>query len=165
MPPVLILSTGGTFNKIYDPIRGELVIDPQARALHTIAAKWQADLTISTLIHKDSLQMDDNDRTELIEAVRRASTERIVIVHGTDTMDQSAQALAEAKTGKRIVLTGAMVPFHIDPVEATANLAAAITHAQADSTPGVYLALHGLFGPHGTIVKDRRAGRFVRIAP
>ncbi len=165
MPPVLILSTGGTFNKVYDPIRGELVIDPQARALHTIAAKWQADLAIDTLIHKDSLQMDDGDRAELIDAVRRASADRIVIVHGTDTMDHSARALADAKLGKRIVLTGAMVPFHIDPVEATANLAAALAHAQADDAPGVYLALHGLFGPHETIVKDRKAGRFVRIMP
>ncbi len=165
MKKILILSTGGTFNKIYDPLTGKLTIDSEAQAIHHILKLWQADYAIETLIDKDSLDMDAQDRHALLVAVRQAEAEAVVILHGTDTMDQSAAMLAQAQLHKHIVLTGAMVPWSIDPVEATANLASAIGYLQAGQlSHGVYIAMNGQFGPHDHVIKDRQIGKFVAVA-
>ena len=161
MKKILILSTGGTFNKIYQPITGTLEIDSKARALHAIGAHWQSPYPIQTLIHKDSLEMDADDRRELLSAIRAAEEEAILVIHGTDTMDQSAALIAEAQLQKQVVFSGAMVPWSIDPIEATANLASAIGALQAGLPHGVYIAMNGIFGLHDQVVKDRRQGRFV----
>jgi len=161
MKKILILSTGGTFNKIYDPIQGELVVDPEAHALRRILRHWQADYPIQTLIGKDSLDINEQDRQTLIVAVHEAEEEAIIIVHGTDTMDQSAAAVAQAGLHKHVIFTGAMVPWSIDPVEATANLASAIGYLQTDLPEGVYIAMNGQFGTHDRVVKDRQKGKFV----
>jgi len=163
MKKILILSTGGTFNKIYQPITGTLEIDPDARALHAIGAHWQSTYPIQTLIHKDSLEMDADDRRELLAAIRDADEAAILVIHGTDTMDQSARLIAEARLQKQVVFTGAMVPWSIDPVEATANVASGIGALQAGLTPGVYIAMNGVFGRHDQVVKDRQQGRFVAV--
>lgn len=161
MKKLLILSTGGTFNKRYDPLAGELLVDPDASALHAIITRWLTDVRIQTLIGKDSLEMDDADRQTLLESIRAADESSIIVVHGTDTMDQSAATVAHALLDKQVVFTGAMVPFYVDPVEATANLASAIGWAQAQDTPGVTIAMNGCFGPYADVTKDRSRGRFV----
>ncbi len=159
--PIRILSTGGTFNKIYDPRSGALVIDPDAQALRTIARRWLTDFTIETRIGKDSLEMDDTDRHTLLHAVREAAEPILIIIHGTDTMDLSADLIAAEALDKRIIFTGAMVPWSIDPIEATANVAAAIGYARADTSEGVFVAMNGCFGLHTKVIKDRSLGRFV----
>jgi L-asparaginase len=161
MQNILILSTGGTFNKYYNPLTGTLEIDPDASALRTLATQWQAPLEIQTLIGKDSLEMDDADRLTLVETIRTSTASTIVVVHGTDTLDQSAATVAAANLSQIVIFTGAMVPFAIDPVEATANLASAVGWAQGNLSAGVYVALNGVFGRHNHVVKDRQAGRFV----
>ena len=163
MKQILLLSTGGTFNKIYDPVHGSLEVDPRSTALHQLLKHWQADYPVRSLLGKDSLEMDDRDRQTLLEAIRDAREETIIIIHGTDTMDQSAAMVAEAQLPKQIVFTGAMIPWSIDPVEATANLASAIGYAQTLEESGVYLAMNGQFGTHLEVIKDRAAGRFVRV--
>ena len=163
MQKILLLSTGGTFNKIYDPIHGRLDVDPHSTSLHRLLEQWQADYPIQNLLGKDSLDMDDQDRRTLLEAIRNAQEETIIVIHGTDTMDQSAAVVATAELPKRIVFTGAMIPWSIDPVEATANLASAIGYAQALEKNGVYLAMNGQVGTHLEVIKDRAAGRFVRV--
>lgn len=161
MKQILILSTGGTFNKIYDPIAGELVVDGSIQAVQEIMQRWQADYHAMACIGKDSLDMTDADREELLSVLSQARSTDIVVVHGTDTMEISAEYVAQARLPKRIVFTGAMVPYRIDPVEATANLALAIGALHAPSSPGVYLAMNGIFGSHRHVTKDREAGRFV----
>ena len=163
MTPILLLSTGGTFNKVYDPIRGRLVVDSRSTPLLRLLDHWQADYPVRNLLGKDSLEMDDRDRHVLLEAIRDAREEVIVVIHGTDTIDQSAAVVAAAKLPKRVVFTGAMIPWSIDPVEATANLASAVGYAQALERDGVYLVLNGQFGTYRQVVKDRAAGRFVRV--
>jgi L-asparaginase len=165
MQNVLILNTGGTFNKRYDPIAGELVVPEDDRAVAAALASMAGlSYRIGGLLYKDSLQMDDTDRAMLAEAVSGAPQERIVVVHGTDTMDRSAAAVAQALQGgrKRVVFTGAMVPFSIDPVEATANLVSAVT-AVAYLAPGVHVAMHGWVLPHDRIRKNREKGIFERV--
>jgi len=163
MKKILLLSTGGTFNKIYNPLNGQLEVDPHSTSLHRLLEHWQTDYPIQSILGKDSLEMYDRDRHTLLEAIRNAQEEAIVVIHGTDTMDLSAAVIATAQLPKRIVFTGAMIPWSIDPVEATANLASAIGYAQSLEKDGVYLAMNGQFGTHLEVIKDRAAGRFVRV--
>ncbi len=162
-----IINTGGTFNKRYDPIKGELVVPSDDRAVEAAIESMRTGckMSVQGLIYKDSLDMDDADRGELGESVCKSSENMIVVVHGTDTIDKSAEAI-DKRLGelhkKRVVLTGAMVPFSIDPVEATANLASAVT-AVRYLEPGVYIALHGLVLPYKMIVKNRERGVFERV--
>lgn len=167
MQPLRIINTGGTFNKRYDPIAGELVVPADDRAVESALASMRPNLdpVVSGAIYKDSLQMDDADRALLCGIVADVTERCVVIVHGTDTMDASAEALARwlgNESPKRVVLTGAMVPFSIDPVEATANLALAVT-AAGYLDPGVYVAMHGLVLPYARIRKNRETGRFEEV--
>jgi len=163
MKKILLLSTGGTFNKHYDEKTGAITIDTAADTLRELAEKWRTVFEIETLIGKDSLEMDETDRALLLESVRKSPYENILIIHGTDTMDKSAAVLAEAKLSKRIVLTGAMIPYRVDKVEATANVAMAYGYLQAEIANGVYICMNGIIGKHESMVKNREAGRFVLV--
>jgi len=164
---VRIINTGGTFNKRYDPVKGELCVPADDRAVEEALASMRhgCEITISGTLYKDSLDMDNADRDLLCEIVANLEEREIVVVHGTDTMDKSAAALARrlgTGEGRRVVLTGAMMPFSIDPVEATANLASAVT-AVPFLAPGVYIAMHGLVLPYDKIRKNRESGLFERV--
>lgn len=128
MRRILIISTGGTFNKVYNPQNGILEIDKNAHALKDIASKWRFDLEVLNLIGKDSLEMTNHDRLELLSTIHQSTYDKIIIVHGTDTMDVTAEYLADAELEKTIVLTGAMVPYSIDATEATTNLVSAYVY-------------------------------------
>jgi len=163
-----IINTGGTFNKRYDPLGGDLFVPADDLAVERAIGPLGpgSGVKITGAIYKDSLQMDDADRDLLCEIVAKSRERSIVVVHGTDTMHRSAEAIATRlgdETKKCVVLTGAMVPFSIDPVEATANLSAAVTAAGLLG-PGVYIAMHGLVLPYAEIVKNRERGRFERRA-
>jgi len=157
---ILVLSTGGTFNKIYDPIGGELKVDGGIRAMESIASRWLCDLEYREIIGKDSLEMNDADRETLLEAIIEAPQKRIVVIHGTDTMDRSASHIAARLTDRLVVFTGAMVPYSIEPVEATANFALALGFALESERKGVFLAMHGQIGTPQTLRKNRELGRF-----
>ncbi len=160
MKEIHFISTGGTFNKQYDEESGGIAIDKKARTLQELAQKWRTDFEVETLIGKDSLDMTDQDREALLEAVRKSPAQEIIVIHGTDTMDLSAKILAQAELPKRIVLTGAMTPYRVDKVEATANVAMAYGYLQAEGTNGVYISMNGVLGSHDTIIKNRAAKRF-----
>jgi len=160
---VLVLNTGGTFNKVYDPIKGELVIDEGMIAIKSIANKWQHNLDIVSIMDKDSLHMNSKDRVEMLSYIYQSEYNDIIIIHGTDTMEISAEYIAEAEVEKRIVLTGAMVPYSIDPVEATANFAMAYGFLQNCTKDGVYISMNGLVDEFKNITKDRKNGVFVRV--
>ncbi len=161
MKNILIISTGGTFNKRYNPLNGELTIDATSKALYEIAAKWLSTFEIVNIIAKDSLDMDGKDRQLLLSTIRRSAYRKIIIVHGTDTMDITASFLADAKLEKCLVLTGAMVPYQVDPIEATANLASAYASLISCCRHGVYIAMNGAIGDYDTIEKDRIEGKFI----
>ena len=163
---IKIFNTGGTFNKRYDPVEGRLVVPEDDEAIGAIVSRMPAwRVSVEGLIYKDSLQMDKEDRHRLAKKVVTADALRIVVVHGTDTMRESAAVVAEwlgAKHDKRVVFTGAMVPFSIDPIEATAHLSMAI--ASVDCLhPGVYIAMHGFVLPWDHVVKNKVLGRFERM--
>ncbi len=160
MKKILIISTGGTFNKIYDPIKGEFTIDVESQALENIASKWLCEFKIVNIIGKDSLDMKNHDRLELLGTISQSDYHHIIIIHGTDTMDVTAEYLADADLEKQIVFTGAMVPYSIDPVEATANLCSAYGYINAIKKEGVYIAMNGVMGLYDKVKKDRTKGRF-----
>lgn len=156
---MLIINTGGTFNKRYDPIRGSLFVPEDNRAIESITGTFGTPVDIRGIIYKDSLEMDESDRSTLSKTIKESDEKCIIVVHGTDTLDQSAQAVASLQLEKVIVFTGAMVPFSIDPVEATANLALAAGYARCADN-GVYIAMQGIVGLHTQVIKNRSAGKF-----
>ncbi|WP_373033991.1 asparaginase domain-containing protein [Sulfurovum sp.] len=160
MNKILIISTGGTFNKVYDPIKGDFSIDNTSHALEQIASKWLCEFNIVNIIGKDSLDMTNHDRLELLATISHSEYHHILIVHGTDTMDVTAEYLADADLEKCIVLTGAMVPYSVDPVEATANLSSAYGYINALGQEGIFIAMNGVMGPYEKVKKDRSKGRF-----
>ena len=160
MKKILIISTGGTFNKCYDPIKGEFSIDEASHAVEDIASKWLCEFNIINIIAKDSLEMNNHDRLELLATISHSNYHHILIVHGTDTMDITAEYLADADLEKCIVLTGAMVPYSVDPVEATANLCSAYGYMNALEQECIFIAMNGVMGPYEKVKKDRIKGRF-----
>lgn len=162
MQKILIISTGGTFNKVYNPLNGELTVDKTSKAVKEIASKWLCEFEILNIIGKDSLEMTNHDRLELLATISHSPYYKIIIIHGTDTIDVTAAYLDDADLEKKIVLTGTMVPYSIDPVEATANLCSAYGYISALQKEGIYIAIHGQMDDYKKITKDRIKGKFTR---
>jgi L-asparaginase len=158
---LLIISTGGTINKVYDEISGELCVqstDAVAKSL-CMHAKGNMDVEIKNIIHKDSLEMTDADRAELLSEIRRADASSVIVLHGTDTMDKSADFLA-AKTDKTVVFVGSMKPYLYDKDEAIFNFACAVGFLRSNPKSGVYISMHSLVLPYDEIYKDKNIGEF-----
>ncbi len=164
MQEILIINTGGTFNKRYNPLKGELQVPDDSLALEGILKYfYNLKYKIINIIHKDSLDMNDFDREEIVEVIKNSSAKKILIVHGTDTMDKTALFLEQKIKDKCIVITGAMVPFSVDYIEATANISTAIGYILDCPKTGVYIAMHGLVDIHNRVFKNRDIGVFQNI--
>lgn len=160
MKKILIINTGGTFNKVYNPITGELDIDKEGIALKEISKLWLNRFEIINIIGKDSLDMTDEDREEILKIIKESSKKRVIVVHGTDTIDITAQYLEDAKLNRKIVLTGAMVPFSINPIEATANFSSAYGYILKVNQKGVHIAMNGKVKNHKRVTKNKEKGYF-----
>jgi L-asparaginase len=156
---IRILITGGTFDKEYDEIRGSLFFKDSHVPEMLRLGRCQLDLEVRTLMMIDSLDMTDADRQLIVHACQTSPQDRIVITHGTDTMTDTAKALAGAASGKTIVLTGAMVPYKFGSSDGLFNLGSALAFAQA-LPPGVYLAMNGLYFQADRVQKNRKTGIF-----
>ena len=158
---ILILNLGGTFNKVYNPISGELDVPKNNSALEDIFKKAKiSHIKIKGLIYKDSLDIDEDDRLELLRYIQNSSFDKILIIHGTDTMDKSADTLFKALKEKTVVLTGAMIPYSIDPVEAASNLMLCYGFLQNSEKKGVFIGMHGFVKEHDKIKKNKQKGVF-----
>jgi len=157
--PARIIVTGGTFDKHYDAIRGELTFKDS----HLPAILAQARVTIPIEIEVnqliDSLHMTDAHRQQVLEACRAAPERAIVVVHGTDTMAETASVVGRAALGKTIVFTGAMIPYAVQGSDALFNLGFALATAQA-LAPGAYVAMNGRVFPWDRVRKDKSGGTF-----
>ncbi|RXJ66490.1 asparaginase [Halarcobacter ebronensis] len=159
---VTIINTGGTFNKRYNPIKGQLEVPADNIALDKIVAScFNIDFEIKTVVSKDSLDMTDSDREQICEAVRNTKNENIIIIHGTDTVHLTSALIKEQKIEKKIVFTGAMVPMSIDEVEATMNFSQALGFLNAEVENGTYISMHGVVVDCSKLVKDRQKGQFL----
>ena len=158
-PAILVLTTGGTIDKHYfDALSEYQVVDSGIPALLK-EARVALPFRIEEVCRKDSLELTDADRAEIARRVAAAPETRIVITHGTDTMTDTATALAEI-AGKTIVLTGALSPARFAETDAPFNLGMAFACAQV-APPGVYIAMSGQVFNGLKVRKDRAAGRFV----
>ncbi len=161
---MLILNTGGTFNKRYNPLTGALDVPYDNHAVEAVLqALHVSSEALAGVVYKDSLDMDANDRKMIASIILESHERDVVIVHGTDTMHLTATVLAGVIENRRIVITGAMVPWSIDPVEASANLAMALGFLQGGSDDGVYICMSGMIAPHDQITKNRSKGVFERV--
>ncbi len=157
---MLILNTGGTFNKRYNRLTGMMEVPYDNQAVKRILDTFTYDVEMAGAIYKDSLDMTMDDR-KMIASIILASTEKkFVVVHGTDTIHLSAAFMNELLEDQVVVFTGAMVPFEIDPVEATANLSMAIGYAQNQDEGGAYICMQGSVAPHDQLVKNKQTGKF-----
>ncbi|MFA5216033.1 asparaginase domain-containing protein [Sulfuricurvum sp.] len=154
-----IINTGGTFNKRYDPLKGELFVPKDNAAVEAIISSFVVDIPLQGVIYKDSLEMDSHDRFVLGEMIAHSKENIIIVVHGTDTMDISAAYIESLALEKVIVFTGAMVPFSINPIEATANLSIAIGYAN-NVQAGVHIVMQGVMGSFKQVKKNKFAGKF-----
>ena len=160
---VRILVTGGTFDKEYDEIRGELYFkDTHMREILDLG-RSKLQVKIRTLMLIDSLEMTDADRRLILENCRAVDEDQIVITHGTDTMTTTAQVLAKADLGKTIVLTGAMIPYKFGSSDGLFNFGGALAFAQALSS-GVYIAMNGRVFDWDKVIKNKETGVFEPIS-
>ena len=157
---MLILNSGGTFNKRYNPLNGELEIPYTNDVIDRILQSTDFDYDIAGVIYKDSLKMDMNDRKMLASIIMESKDDTFIIVHGTDTMDITAEFLSEIFDDRKIILTGAMNPFEIDNVEASLNLGIAMGFAKAKPENGVYICMSGFVEPCQNLVKNKTLGKF-----
>ena len=160
MKKVLIISTGGTFNKKYNSQSGNLDIVNDGSALAEIAKQTRTSFEVLNIIDKDSLDMNKSNRATIATTIKNSKYKNIVVIHGTDTMDKTARYLAKQNLKATIVLTGAMVPHSINPIESTANLSMALGYIQASRQKGVYIAMNGVVDRYRKVVKNREVGRF-----
>jgi len=160
---VRVFVTGGTFDKEYDERTGNLFFkDTHLRDMLKLG-RCRVPVEVRTLMMVDSLEMDDDDRELIINQCRKCEPSRIVLTHGTDTMEVTARALGEADiAGKTIVLTGAMIPFAFGSSDGLFNIGAALAFAQ--SLPaGVYVAMNGRVFDWDNVRKNRDIGEFEEL--
>ena len=157
-----ILATGGTFDKHYNELTGELGFGDSHLPGAIARARITLDVTLQQLPLLDSLTMQDADRARILAACRDASEPAIVIIHGTDTMALTAAVLGAARLEKNIVLSGAMIPYEVANSDASFNLGFACGVAQT-LPAGVYVAMNGQVFGWDKVEKNRAAGVFQAI--
>ena len=159
---IRIFVTGGTFDKDYDELTGSLVFKETHLPEMLRLGRSRVEVSIRTLMMIDSLEMTDADRAIVVEQCRQAAEPRILITHGTDTMIDTAAALASAlpaSIGKTIVLTGAMIPYAFGSSDGLFNLGSALSFVQV-LPPGVYVAMNGRWFEWNKVRKNRETGTF-----
>ena len=158
---IQIFVTGGTFDKDYDYITGELKFGETHVNQMLERGRCTVDVDVRTLMMVDSLEMTDADRDIIAHNVARSPAERFVVTHGSDTMVRTAAHLARLDLGeKRVVLTGAMVPYAFGTSsDGFFNLGSAISFVQALG-PGVWVVMNGRAYAWDRVRKNRRTGYF-----
>lgn len=156
---IVIFATGGTFDKEYNELNGQLYFKethiPEMLAL----GRCRISVRLQTLMMKDSLDMTTDDRQAIATACEKAKEKRIVITHGTDTMEQTACYLGKNMSGKTVVLTGAMIPYKFGSSDGLFNLGSALAFAQV-LPPGIYVAMNGRYFLWNSVAKNRAIGVF-----
>ncbi len=161
--PILILVTGGTFDKEYNELTGELFFRDTHLKEMLALGRCRLPLDIRTLMMIDSLDMTNADRATIAENCSRVGEKKILITQGTDTMIETAKVIAESVKNKTIVLTGAMVPYTFGSSDGLFNLGSALAFVQTLS-PGVYVAMNGRYFRHDQVRKNREKGEFDEMA-
>ncbi len=155
-----ILITGGTLDKQYNPLNGELIFNQSSITQMLNQSRSTVEVSTEVLMLKDSLDMIDTDRQRLSEACNASDEKQIIITHGTDTMVDSAQVIAaDLDINKTVVLLGAMVPYQFKGSDALFNLGCAMSAVQV-LPAGVYITMNGQVFDYREVKKNRTIGEF-----
>jgi L-asparaginase len=159
---IRIIVTGGTFDKEYNEIDGDLYFKNSHVQNMLELGRSRLDLTIRTLMMIDSCDMTNEDRTKIVKNCEKAPEKKIIITHGTDTMVQTAKMLADTIKDKTIILTGAMIPYTFGSSDGLFNLGSAIAFVQT-LPAGVYIAMNGKYFIWDNVRKDKKIGEFEEL--
>jgi L-asparaginase len=158
-----VLVTGGTFDKNYNLINGELYFENSSVPSMFERGRSRLALNIKTLMMVDSLEMTESHRNIIIDACQKSKSNHLLITHGTDKMVETAKILAAANIeGKTIVLTGAMIPYKFGSSDGFFNLGSAVAFAQI-LPPGVYVAMNGRYFNWDNVKKNTSTGFFEEL--
>ena len=159
---IRIFVTGGTFDKEYNELDGKLFFkDTHLREMLALG-RCKGEVQIRTLMMIDSLEMTDADREMILENCLQTTEDKIVITHGTDTMEQTAGILGRSIQDKTIVLTGAVVPYKFGSSDGLFNLGSALGFVQT-LPPGVFIAMNGRCFHWNNVRKNKQTGEFEEI--
>ncbi len=165
MQRIYVIATGGTIEKVYSEQTGSVQnLDSKIDRYFRLLRLPDAEIQVTHLMNKDSLEMTDADRAQVLATVREKLQEPapVVITHGTDTMVDTGLLLEKNLPGLRypIVLTGAMTPLGFEASDGLQNLTESLFAART-LPPGVYIVMHNQAFPIGRVRKDRDLARFV----
>lgn len=159
---IRIMVTGGTFDKEYDELTGKLYFKDTHVEEMLKLGRCKASTEVQTLMMIDSLDMTDQNRAQILDHCLNSPEDRILITHGTDTMEETARYLDGGGVrirNKTIVLTGAMVPYKFGSSDGLFNLGSALAFVQS-LPPGIYVAMNGRFFHGSKVTKDKTTGVF-----
>ena len=162
MKYIKIFSTGGTFDKEFNELNGELYF--KKTQLHELLelGRSQLNVKVETLMMIDSLNMTNDERQYIIKKCQKEASQRIIITHGTDTMVETAKILAKHIQDKTIILTGAMIPIKFGSSDGLFNLGSALSFVQI-LEPGIYITMNGRYFNWDNVRKNKNLGIFERI--
>ena len=156
---IKIIVTGGTFDKEYNPLTGQLYFNITHVPEMLRLGRSRLDVHIKTVMMKDSLNMTDDDRKKILHECQKSKEDKILITHGTDTMTETAILLGRNLIDKTIVLTGAMVPYAFGSSDGLFNLGSAMAYLQI-LKPGVYVSMNGRYFHWDNVRKNKTIGLF-----
>lgn len=159
---IQVFVTGGTFDKEYDYIRGELFFRDSHLPEMFRLGRATLEIRLRTLMMIDSLEMTDGDRELIVRNCQNSPLDKILITHGTDTMVETASRIAQAITDKTIVVTGAMIPYSFGSSDGFFNLGSSLAFVQT-LPHGVYIAMNGRYFDWHNVRKNRKTGFFEEI--
>lgn len=160
-----IITTGGTFDKQYDAISGELTFRSSQLPRLLLETRCTLDIKLVGPLAVDSLVMTEGQRHEIARECTQSQEDMVVVIHGTDTM--TATAAITARTlgpgdSHVVVFTGAMIPYSLEGSDAAYNLGCAMTAAQI-LAPGIYICMSGRIFTWDNCVKNKAKGIFETI--
>ena len=158
---IRLFVTGGTFDKEYDEPTGKLFFKDTHVGEMLSLGRCKVPITIRTLMMIDSLEMNDEDRLIILNQVKNCEEQKIIITHGTDSMENTAKILGKANLDKTIILSGAMIPYKFGSSDGLFNLGSAVAFAQC-LEKGVYVVMNGKYFPHDKVQKNKSLGIFER---
>ena len=157
---IQIFITGGTFDKSYNHISGDLFFEKTHIPEMLKRSKSRLNVEVKTLMMIDSLEMTESYINKIIKECKDSKSKRIVITHGTDTMVNTASKIAKKINDKTIVLTGAMIPYAFgSSSDGFFNLGSALSFVQT-LEKGIYIAMNGQYFKYNNVIKDKEKGYF-----
>lgn len=159
---IKIFVTGGTFDKEYDEIKGELFFNKTHLTEMLKLGRCKLKVKIETLMMIDSLNMTDINRKFILDNCKKTKEEKILITHGTDTMVKTAKFLASFVKDKTIILTGAMIPYKFGSSDGLFNLGSSLAFVQT-LPHGIYISMNGKYFHWNNVRKNKETGKFEEI--